>query len=77
MKYNWRNGTKYYKLLLQPDLFGGTNIVCIWGRLGTNNGGYKIILCKSYEEVKNTITSIQKRRKYRGYTASTNMCIES
>ncbi len=70
MNYYWRKGDKYYKLILQLDLFGFTNIVCIWGKIGTNLGGYKVIICESEEDTKSVIASIQKRRKYRGYNAA-------
>lgn len=64
----WRKDTKYYRLILQKDLFGGTNVVCVWGRVGTNNGGYKIILCDAEQDIAGVISRIKKRRKYRGYT---------
>lgn len=65
--FRWKKETKYYKLIFQKDLFDGTNIVCVWGREGTDRGGYKIILCKDDEDIKVTIDKIKKRRKYRGY----------
>lgn len=64
----WRKDTKYYRIILQKDLFGGVNVVCVWGRVGTDNGGYKIVLCDTEHDLDSAISRIKKRRKYRGYT---------
>jgi DNA polymerase-3 subunit epsilon len=72
MNYKWKNGTKYYKLILQPNLFGTIDIICSWGRLGTNRGGYKIISCLNQEELHKTISQIDKRRKARDYYPDSN-----
>lgn len=67
MQYYWRKDTKYYKLIIQPDLLGGTSVICIWGRLNTSRGGYKVISCNNNEEIGLTIDMLEKRRKNRGY----------
>ena len=63
----WTKDNRYYKLLFQPTLFGTIDIVRIWGRIGSNLGGYKITSCDSEEDVITIIDRIKKRRKYRGY----------
>lgn len=66
--YSWRKDTKYYKLILQPNLFGNTDLILCWGRLGTRRGGYKVIKCDTQAEMDKVITGVIKRRKARGYS---------
>lgn len=63
----WTNQHKYYKIMLQPSLFGNTDVILIWGRIGGNLGGYKVVFCNSSEETELVIKQIKQRRKYRGY----------
>lgn len=72
MTLSWTKGNRYYKLLFQPTLFGTIDIVRIWGRIGSNLGGYKITSCDSEEDVITIVDSIKKRRKYRGYKNDNN-----
>jgi predicted DNA-binding WGR domain protein len=58
---------RYYKVLLQATLFGTIDVVCVWGRIGGNVGGYKVISCDTDQDVELTVNSIKKRRQYRGY----------
>ena len=67
MDLSWKKNTRYYKLLFQHNLFGTTDIICIWGRVGGNLGGYKVVPCENEEDKTFTIEKIKKRRKYRGY----------
>jgi len=72
MTLSWTKDNRYYKLLFQPTLFGTTDVIRIWGRIGSNLGGYKITSCDSKEDVITIIDSIKKRRKYRGYKNDNN-----
>jgi predicted DNA-binding WGR domain protein len=63
----WEKEHKYYKIMLQPTLFGNIDVILIWGKTGGNLGGYKIVFCNSAEETENVIKQIKQRRKYRGY----------
>lgn len=67
MNLHWQKGTKYYKLFLQQNLFGGSDVICCWGRVGTKLGGYKIIPNNTKKELEDTVATISKRRKYREY----------
>lgn len=67
MNIHWQKGTKYYKLFLQQNLFGSSDVICCWGRVGTKLGGYMIIPNDTKEELEKIIATISKRRKYRGY----------
>ena len=63
----WTKENKYYKLFEQATLFGTIDIICVWGRIGGNLGGYKIISCDTDQDVELVVNSIKKRRKHRGY----------
>jgi hypothetical protein len=67
MQLYWTKHNKYYKLIEQRTLFGTIDVICIWGRIGGNLGGYKIIPCATAEEVDQIIDQVSARRKYRGY----------
>ena len=67
MNLLWTKEHRYYKILLQATLFGTVDIICVWGRVGGNLGGYKVISCDTDQDVELVIDSIKKRRKYRGY----------
>ena len=66
MHLYWTKKSKYYKLIEQSTLFGTIDVICVWGRIGGNLGGYKIIPCSTAEEVNQIIVQISTRRKYRG-----------
>ena len=53
--------------MLQATLFGTIDVVCVWGRIGGNLGGYKVISCDTDQDLELALDSIKKRRKYRGY----------
>ena len=63
----WTKENKYYKLFEQETLFGTVDIICVWGRIGSNLGGCKIISCDNDADVELTVNSIKKRRQHRGY----------
>ena len=67
MHLYWTKKSKYYKLIEQSTLFGTIDVVCVWGRIGGNLGGYKIIPCSTAKAVDQIIDQISTRRKYRGY----------
>ena len=67
MNFLWTKKHRYYKILLQATLFGTIDIICVWGRIGGNLGGYKVISCDTDQDVELTVNSIKKRRQHRGY----------
>ena len=67
MTLYWTKDNKYYKLFEQATLFGTIDVVCVWGMIGGNLGGYKVISCDTDQDVELTVNSIKKRRKHRGY----------
>ena len=67
MELLWLNNTKYYKIITQFDLFYKINLICIWGRLSTKRGGYKVIVCDNEEEMESRLRLIKRRRTSHGY----------
>lgn len=63
----WTKDHKYYRLTVVKNLFGGNDVVCIWGSVGTNLGNYKIIPYKDSEQLQEIIDSVAKRRKSHKY----------
>ena len=63
----WKKDNKYYKIIVQPTLFGTIDIMCAWGRIGGNLGNYKVISSKNNQDIELIIEDIKKRRKQRGY----------
>ena len=68
MVLSWEKDNRYYKLLFQPTLFGAMDVICVWGRVGGNLGGYKVISCATEKDVELSVNNIKQKRKYRGYT---------
>ena len=67
MTLYWTKENKYYKCFEQPTLFGTIDVVCVWGRVGGNLGGYKVIHCDTEQELETIVEEVKKRRLYRGY----------
>jgi len=67
MTLYWTKENKYYKCFEQPTLFGTIDVVCVWGRVGGNLGGYKVIPCDTEHELEIIVEEVKKRRLYRGY----------
>ena len=68
MALSWGKDNRYYKLLFQPTLFGTMDVICVWGRVGGNLGGYKVIHCDTEKDVELSVNNIKQKRRYRGYT---------
>jgi len=48
-------------------LFGTIDVVCVWGRIGSNLGNYKLIPSKNAQDIELIVEGVKKRRKQRGY----------
>jgi hypothetical protein len=64
---HWTKDNKYYKCFEQPTLFGTIDVICVWGRIGGNLGGYKIIPCDTEDGVESVLKNVKKRRVSHGY----------
>jgi predicted DNA-binding WGR domain protein len=61
-----RNMARFYRLSIQPTLFGGSSLVRNWGRIGTR-GQQMIELFGKPEEAAATSRHIALRKLNRGY----------
>ncbi|MBB2157363.1 WGR domain-containing protein [Gluconacetobacter diazotrophicus] len=61
-----RNEWRYYRLSLEPDLFGGTTLVRHWGRIGT--AGIRLLKLFTDEgAAANELAALIRYRCKRGY----------
>ncbi|WP_259650249.1 WGR domain-containing protein [Gluconacetobacter diazotrophicus] len=61
-----RNEWRYYRLSLEPDLFGGTALVRHWGRIGTA-GVRRPKLYADEGVAANELAALIRYRRKRGY----------
>ncbi len=66
----WETDSRYYRVKVQKDLFGGLAVLCIWGGKNTKRGNFKLIQCQDYAELRQTVRKIAKTRKRNGYAFS-------
>jgi hypothetical protein len=71
VSYNrlWLNMEKrrYYRAVVQRDLFGDWTITRSWGSLDSHRGQVRTELVASYEHCLIVMSDTEKRRVYRGY----------
>ncbi len=60
------NKQRFYVLTVQPTLFGGVDLVCEWGRIGSA-GAVRFIPHTDTGQAIDTIRTITAKRKARGY----------
>ncbi|MCZ4354772.1 WGR domain-containing protein [Roseovarius aestuarii] len=60
------NKARFYVLAVQPTLFGGVDLVCEWGRIGSP-GTVRFIPHRDTGQALDTIRTIAAKRKARGY----------
>ena len=63
-----KTGTKWYSVHLQPDLFGGSHLVCRWGRVGRTKVSQSIARFNSAAEATNQLEVVALGRLEAGYT---------
>ena len=61
-----RNMWRFYKLCLQPTLFGEVMLVRNWGRIGTN-GQVKFETFEAGEDAEKLLNRIERSKRRRGY----------
>ena len=61
-----RNMWRFYKLCLQPTLFGEVMLVRNWGRVGTN-GQVKFETFEAAEDAEKALNRIERSKRRRGY----------
>ena len=63
-----KKGTKWYSVHLQPDLFGGTHVVCRWGRVGQSKVSQNVERYSCSNEAANQLELVTMGRLEAGYT---------
>lgn len=61
-----RNMARFYRLDIDPDLFGGAAVTRNWGRIGTK-GRFRIDLFRSTDEAQQWLATISAAKLRRGY----------
>jgi hypothetical protein len=65
----WINAEKarYYRVVLEKDLFGVWNLIACWGGLHSRRGGMRVTALASLDAGVAALDGIAKRRRRRGY----------
>jgi len=65
----WENKPKqrYYRVIIQQDLFGSWILLRIWGGIQRKGGGTKVIMIDNFNQGIEILQSILTYRKKRGY----------
>ena len=63
------NRFRWYGMALQPNLFGGIDVVCSWGRIG-QRGREKGYRCENEAIAKAVMKRVARIRARHGYTTS-------
>ncbi|SOC20632.1 predicted DNA-binding WGR domain protein [Rhodobacter sp. JA431] len=69
------NMRRFYRMSVQPDLFGGACLVREWGRIGFRGQ----MLIEQHDDEGKAVTALMKlsaRKTRRGYRAVTEQCAE-
>jgi predicted DNA-binding WGR domain protein len=67
----WITSTRYYRALVQQNLFGQWELVRFWGGRGNRLGGYLVQPANNRDEALVWMFKEAKRRHKRGYTSAT------
>lgn len=62
------NMARYYRMTVQPTLFGEWAVVREWGRLG-RGGQVRVVPYPSESEAAEAMTMIERQKARRGYSA--------
>jgi predicted DNA-binding WGR domain protein len=64
-----KNMARFYRLDVQPDLFGGWSLIREWGRIG-RSGTVKALPCPCEAEAFGALERQRRAKERRGYTLS-------
>jgi hypothetical protein len=69
MGQRWINAEKarYYRVVLEKDLFGTWSLIACWGALHSRRGGMGVTALASLDAGVAALAGIAKRRRQRGY----------
>ncbi len=63
----WTTESRYYTLRIQQDLFGGWELLKVWGSLHSRRGRHQVCPAPSHEEATGLLRREERRRRQRGY----------
>lgn len=61
-----QNMARYYRMTIQPTLFGDWSVVREWGRIG-RSGQIRVVTHPSEREAAEAMTTIERQKVRRGY----------
>jgi predicted DNA-binding WGR domain protein len=61
-----QNMARYYRMTVQPTLFGEWSLIREWGRIGSG-GQVKAVICSSQAEATGSLALFAKHKVRRGY----------
>ena len=67
LRLRWEKATRFYKVHVEQDLWGGRVLPKTWGRRGTALGQVRRAPCESYGEAVDRLAAVRKQREGRGY----------
>ena len=63
----WETSSRFYRVTVQKDLFGGLSVLCVWGGKISRHGRSKLIPCSDIKEVKLAVRQIARTRRQHRY----------
>lgn len=66
------NMRRFYSLMVQPTLFGGTSVVRNWGRIGTT-GQSLIETFDTYDDATQALERLESSKRRRGYRETSDL----
>lgn len=62
-----KNQKRFYRLSVQPNLFGEWTLFKEWGRIGSG-GTVRLEWCATKDEAETNLIAIEKKKKRKGYS---------
>lgn len=63
----WETPTRFYRVTVQKDLFGGLSVLCVWGSKTSRHGNHKSVPCEGIAEVRAVVRKIARTRRRHRY----------
>ncbi|GAB4363789.1 MAG: WGR domain-containing protein [Methylohalobius sp. ZOD2] len=67
IKLRWEKNSRYYEAHLHQDLWGDWVVTRVWGQRGGRLGRVMHVPCRSQEEGREMLRSLDRSRRRRGY----------
>lgn len=63
----WETATRFYRVTVQKDLFGGLSVLCVWGSKSSRHGRSRLIPCADLKEVRAAVRKVARTRRRHQY----------